>query len=304
MAAIGIWLWSDPPHFGNSLQGCDPILTIVGGDVPFSSSALQICSLFMYTLFLIPGLNLIIPFLFFILPHILYNNLVVRTKFQRTLNVVLRWRRRQAPPDPEALTDNKNVLTTSAESDNAPGPSTHSHTAFLIVGLVCLFVVNIIFMVDIELTLSRNNLVRSPEEKNWGFGQILALLLLVVPLRDLATSLADICRLLRRDKRAQTQFEEDLQKAVKEEKLDEPHFRDLITRRADPNTQITGMILCHQYCALNILPLGSDLKFVTLLHLAAYKWNDPLVKDLLEKYHVNPTIGGMFSDGPGPSFVY
>ncbi|KAG6855337.1 hypothetical protein H0H87_004827 [Tephrocybe sp. NHM501043] len=276
MAAIGIWLWSDPPHFGNSLQGCDPILTIVGGDVPFSSSALQICSLFMYTLFLIPGLNLIIPFLFFILPHILYNNLVVRTKFQRTLNVVLRWRRRQAPPDPEALNDNTDVLTTSAESDNAPGPSTPSHTAFLIVGLVCLFAVNIIFMDDIELTLSRNNLVRSPDEKNWGFGQILALLLLVVPLRDLATSLTDIRRLLRRDKRAQTQFEEDLQKAVKEEKLDEPNFRDLIGRRADPNTQITG----------------SALKFDTLLQLAAYKGNDPLVKDLLEKYHVNPTIGG------------
>ncbi|KAG6828427.1 hypothetical protein H0H87_002060 [Tephrocybe sp. NHM501043] len=291
MAAIGIWLWSDPTHFGTPPDGCDPILTIVGSDVPFSSPALRICSLFMYTLILVPGFNLVIPFLFFILPHIIYNNPMFRAKFQGTLNIVLPWRWHEVPPDPEALTDNKDVLTASSEFDNSPGPSTPSHTAFLILGLVCLFAVNIIFMADIKLTLSRNNLVRSPDEKNWGFGQVLALLLLVVPLRDLATSLADIRRLLRRAKQAraaaQRKYEHDLQKAVKEEKLDEAHFRDLIDRGADPNTQISG----------------TDLNFVTLLQFAAFKGNDHLVKDLLHKHHVNSTIGGMFSYGRGLSLV-
>src|SRR5712675_2763099 len=72
MASIGIWLWSDPSRFGTRIS-CDPILTIVGGAVPFSSRALRICSLLMYSLLLIPGVNLVPGVLFFISLHILYN---------------------------------------------------------------------------------------------------------------------------------------------------------------------------------------------------------------------------------------
>jgi len=72
MASIGIWLWSDPSKFGTRIS-CDPTLTIVGVAVPFSSRALRVCSLLMYSLLLIPGVNLVPGFLFFISLHILYN---------------------------------------------------------------------------------------------------------------------------------------------------------------------------------------------------------------------------------------
>lgn len=74
MAAVGIWLWSDPSKFGKPLDtGCDPTLTVVGVPARFSSKPLGIVSLTMYSLVLIPGLNLIPPFVFFLTLHISYN---------------------------------------------------------------------------------------------------------------------------------------------------------------------------------------------------------------------------------------
>jgi hypothetical protein len=72
MSAVGIWLWSDPSKFGTPIP-CDPSLAIAGGAVRFSSQAMHICSLLMYSLFLIPGVNLIPAFFLLLSPHILYN---------------------------------------------------------------------------------------------------------------------------------------------------------------------------------------------------------------------------------------
>jgi hypothetical protein len=58
------------------------------------------------------------------------------------------------------------------------------HNGFLIVGLVCLVIINILFMVDIELTLRRNKADQVNGDNEWGFGQVLALLLLVAPLNE------------------------------------------------------------------------------------------------------------------------
>lgn len=52
--------------------------------------------------------------------------------------------------------------------------------------------VDILFIVDTELTLQRNEAYQGGEEREWGFGQILALLLLVVPLRDARIALRNI----------------------------------------------------------------------------------------------------------------
>jgi hypothetical protein len=49
-----------------------------------------------------------------------------------------------------------------------------------VIGLVLLLVINIIFLDNIELTL-----LQASSEPGWTFGQILAMLLLVLPLRDL-----------------------------------------------------------------------------------------------------------------------
>ncbi|KAJ7678595.1 hypothetical protein B0H17DRAFT_1139291 [Mycena rosella] len=46
-----------------------------------------------------------------------------------------------------------------------------THTTFLVVGLALLILINIIFLIDIELTLSRNKHLQSGEDDLWGFGQ-------------------------------------------------------------------------------------------------------------------------------------
>ncbi|KAF5366857.1 hypothetical protein D9757_011928 [Collybiopsis confluens] len=77
MSAVGIWLWHDPSKFspGSLPPGCDSTLSlaIFGSAVSFVSPALRIFSLIIYGLFLIPGLNLIPPFVFFLSIHISYN---------------------------------------------------------------------------------------------------------------------------------------------------------------------------------------------------------------------------------------
>jgi hypothetical protein len=91
------------------------------------------------------------------------------------------------PQDPEPA---------SAGIDNKSSTKTEKKfwlkTAFLLVGLVILLLVNILFIVDTELTLKRNAAYQGKEEREWGFGQILALLLLVVPLRDAWIALRNI----------------------------------------------------------------------------------------------------------------
>ncbi|KAH8795225.1 hypothetical protein DL96DRAFT_1648018, partial [Flagelloscypha sp. PMI_526] len=73
MAAIGIWLWSDPTKFGKTIDHCTPILAVFGVSTSFNSTPLRMFSLTMYTLLLIPGLNLLAPFAFFLFLHISYN---------------------------------------------------------------------------------------------------------------------------------------------------------------------------------------------------------------------------------------
>lgn len=72
MAGIGIWLWSNPSAFGRPLGSCTPILTIFGASSSFSSRPLRIFSLTIYSILLIPGLNLLPPFAFFLFLHISY----------------------------------------------------------------------------------------------------------------------------------------------------------------------------------------------------------------------------------------
>ena len=261
MSAIGIWLWSNPKKFGTHIW-CDPSLTIVGITWRFSSRAMQICSLTMYSLFLVPGLNLIPPFLLLLTPHILYNKSRRRYPqfWMRCRHILDAMRRiprgsrntpqtlpliaddalrgRGAALDEEAqVGDNQPLIPSGAQladppsgdsssgnpvnltdsmpaqeqyvrhppsgSSTSQSPSSDAHTALLVVGLVCLAAINIIFIIDIELTLSRNKQDQSHEEAEWGFGQVLALLLLVVPLRDFLKSMVVIYRKPRKDNKAE-----------------------------------------------------------------------------------------------------
>ncbi|KAJ7230509.1 hypothetical protein GGX14DRAFT_411044, partial [Mycena pura] len=189
MSALGIWLWLHPREFGSGLS-CVPTLTIVGGAVPFSSHALQIFSLIMYFLLLVPGVNLLPPILFFLALHLVYN-----------------WSREHHE---------------------------EVHTAFLAVGLALLAVINIILIVDIERTLTNNN--QSNANNVWGFGQVLSLLLLVVPLRDAWNAFRDVQegRLT-----VNYQFQQVLREDLTATSIwDRLHV--LITRGADPRVDVKG----------------------------------------------------------------
>jgi hypothetical protein len=210
MAAIGLWLWLDPEKFGAPIS-CDPTLTIIGGATSFSSRPLQVFSLVMYGLLLIPGINLLPPIFFFLALNIAYNWLR-----DRWLRGNMDRKKPLIPMDTESETGNSSGITTALHRPMAtrrtappqgdtpgppsPPPATKKslpaepvRTASLIGGLVLLVVINIIFVVDIELTLSRNKPFQFDNGDDvWGFGQVLALLLLVLPLRDAWNAFRDI----------------------------------------------------------------------------------------------------------------
>ncbi|KAJ7840531.1 hypothetical protein B0H14DRAFT_1058430 [Mycena olivaceomarginata] len=304
MAAVGIWLWSDPSKFGHPLDpSCDPTLTVIGVPARFSSKPLRIISLAMYSLVLIPGLNLIPPFAFFLTLHISYNWSREQHKsfWTRWDSILKVFTPKKGSPSPDAEQGGRSQRSSTAVSsgvahhepfDSSPntalpisitaynpdtqprtapdmeqgslsqrssavvssggtqaetsdssliplvptvyppsmsavsrtntqpgitpdteqteqvGPSQCSsavvssgvaqseqpripHTAFLIIGLVLLVAINILFIVDIELTLHRNKGNQNGDDQ-WGFGQVLALLLLIIPLHDAWGALQDI----------------------------------------------------------------------------------------------------------------
>jgi hypothetical protein len=236
MSAIGLWLWSNPSKFGTPIH-CTPTLTVVGSSVPFSSQGLHGFSLAMYSLLLIPGFNLVPPFLFFLALHITYNKFRQHA-FQACKSI---WHR-ETLHDPESGTDAPPPIQVD-DSDQAPPAA--NHTAFLIVGLVCLVAINIILLVDVEVTIAHNNHGQSQEENEWGFGQVLALLLLVVPLRDFVTSILEIQKAFRsgekaRDK-AQHAFNKHLSEAIVQDTFDNHDFKILIDQDANANVKLMGM---------------------------------------------------------------
>ncbi|KAJ7659061.1 hypothetical protein DFH06DRAFT_1326902 [Mycena polygramma] len=325
MAAVGIWLWSDPSKFGQPLRNCDPTLTVVGVPARFSSQPLRIVSLTMYGIVLIPGLNLIPPFVFFLALHILYNwsreqHKSFWTWWDNALDCILRVvmpTKSSSSPDPEhgtsqpfaaAVSSGFAPPKTSVSSPNtapidttaySPSPSADSraiaqpgisgtfpvllivntvyppsipavsndvaqletsdfspntappiinpavsgavtqpgtrHTAFLIVGLVSLVAINILFIVDIELTLRRNKGDHNGDDQ-WGFGQVLALLLLIIPLRDAWGALQDIWEKL---EGVQEQFNEILRReclATSVQVVEE--LERLVKNGADPKATV------------------------------------------------------------------
>jgi hypothetical protein len=282
MAAVGIWLWSDPSKFGQVLPpNCDLTLTVVGVPAHFLSQSLRIASLAMYSIVLIPGLNLIPPFIFFLTLHISYNwsrkwHQSFWKRWDEAVDFILKvftLRKRSPlsdsergslsrpssagdghnhsdvttaylPPVPAVFKDVAQPETCTSFSIVTAYPPSISpvsrpvsqprtpHTAFLIVGLVLLVAINVLFIADIELTLRRNKSDQNGDDE-WGFGQVLALLLLIIPLRDAWGALQDIreklkgvqeqcAELLRRECQA-TPVVEELRRLIKKgAKLNEP----------------------------------------------------------------------------------
>jgi hypothetical protein len=174
MAAVGIWLWSSPAHFENSQDpgtlipagfttipfDCTDIY-ILGRGVAMSSSSLRIWSILAYSFFLVPGLNLIMPAALFLVLYVSTGRFVLFVMF------------------------GKSELTRKERASIPAGVHPILGIPPVCIGLLLLLTVNVIFLVDNELTIHR---ARNHQhgESEWTFGQTLALLLLSLPLRDTA----------------------------------------------------------------------------------------------------------------------
>jgi hypothetical protein len=137
-------------------------MTLLGQSIRLSSPSLQAWSLVIYSVFLVPALNLLLPASLFLVLYIyLYRRHSLR-----------------APARDQRKAGSLPVL----------------------LGLVFLLLVNAVFMADTELTIHRGAKYQPPGESQWTFGQTLALLLLSLPIRD--TALLEFYRRdsMRRDK--------------------------------------------------------------------------------------------------------
>jgi hypothetical protein len=187
MSGLGIWLWRNLIAFGtteiskaNQCAESNALVVILGQTVPMAADALRICSLVLYALFLIPGLNLIPPIALFLCLYF--------------------WFHRHYPVN---------------DQNDSKSPGKRAALP-IFVGLLVLLAVNIIFIVDIEATLGRNVALQvGDDETSWGFGQILAILLLFLPLRDLIETL-----LARRTKRRQAEIAAELRGALEAKEID------------------------------------------------------------------------------------
>ncbi|KAF7346943.1 Multiple ankyrin repeats single kh domain [Mycena venus] len=146
MGAVGVWLWANPLGFGSS-PSCPPDATIsvLSRTFPMASPGLRIISLMFYAAVLIPIVNLVLPTALVLTPYLLCP--------------LGQW------------------------SDPKKRESVAVRCVAL--GLILLFAINVIFIVDTELAISRNESRQAGQDKLWTLGQTLALLLLVLPIRGL-----------------------------------------------------------------------------------------------------------------------
>jgi hypothetical protein len=169
MGGFGIWLWSHPDTFGGS-DDCyatnnfqsPPSVFILGQKVSLVSKPLQHFSLLIYGFLLTPIINVSALAVLFLTP-LLYHYRQIHKQSATSEKHLRRIRR------------------------------------LLILPLfILLIVINVVFLVDTELALKENKV----GDNTWTFGQTLALLLLLVPVRDFLDTLAK-----RREKRQETMRE-------------------------------------------------------------------------------------------------
>ncbi|KAJ3574991.1 hypothetical protein NP233_g1397 [Leucocoprinus birnbaumii] len=155
MAILGIWLWSQPDDFGDTTSvTCPDRPSVLGPNIQIISVPYRLWSLVIYGLILPPGLNMILPASFFLLLYHACQKLVDLT-------------RRRANPTIEAM------------------------TLSIALGLITLFLIDACFVALTEAQIRFNAALVEPGDTDWTFGQILAILLLFVPLHDLVDTLLE-----------------------------------------------------------------------------------------------------------------
>jgi hypothetical protein len=157
MAAIGIWFWSSPVRFGDAQHEPLEHVILECTTITLLGKTISLTSSPLRVVSLV-------TYAFFAVPGL---NLVVPAAFFFALHFIYhRWR----PQDAAAATPS--IIPVS-------------------ISLLFLLAVDIVFMVDIETTIRFHN---ANEESQWTFGQTLAVLLLVLPLRDVVMFIMGVLR--------------------------------------------------------------------------------------------------------------
>lgn len=172
MACVGLWLWIDSSVFNSSSQRlcpAPPSLVLLGHAIPITSSGLRGFSIFMYSLVLAPLVNVFIPMALAILFY---------TRFNQNYQ--------NSPP-----TNTFFIMIISLFSLQSPlgNEKLKNYQIFPIsICLILLAAMNVLFVMDTEVTLQQNKPLQEDGESVWTFGQTLAILLLLIPLRDVLDS--------------------------------------------------------------------------------------------------------------------
>jgi hypothetical protein len=253
MSAIGIWLWSSPylfeksqphrvEHFPLSLE-CTSI-AIVGYDVDFTSRGLRYLSLVIYSFFLLPGINLLVPVLVFLSMYIGFG---VSSKLKKYFDCAWTYLfRSREPPRP-------GVISAS-------------------LGLLVLLTVNVVFLANIELTIYRAKGRQEGGESEWSFGQTLALFLLSLPIRDVVKFFQEV-----RESQLRDEYTTKLKLAVENERIEEVRSYG---EYADVRVATNRGRLMIIYNATVMMYDHNTGRFPSALQFAAYK-GDLLLVELL-----------------------
>jgi hypothetical protein len=149
MGVLGIWVWSRPATFGISAM-CPSGSVYLFSNIPIGSGPLRTFSLLVYGVVLLPYFNLVLPVVLVFGPYYFG---YLRHTTQKTDKAAVEKARKAA----------------------ARGVR---------VGLLVLFVINTFFIVDTEVSIAHNEGRQDDQDAVWTFGQTLALILLLLPLRD------------------------------------------------------------------------------------------------------------------------
>jgi hypothetical protein len=205
MAAIGIWFWSSPVRFGDAQH--EPIVhTIL--ECTTTSLLGKTINLNSSPLRVVS----LVIYAFFAVPGL---NLVMPAAFFFALHFVYHRRRPQ-------------------DDDTEPS------VVPVYISLLFLLAVNIVFMVDIETTISFHHVA---EDSQWTFGQTLAVLLLVLPLRDVIMFIVGVLKEERNRKRRMECTKE--LKAALEDKGDDGERMKRVRKAvkyADIREEASGML--------------------------------------------------------------
>ncbi|KIM88232.1 hypothetical protein PILCRDRAFT_814137 [Piloderma croceum F 1598] len=148
MGALGIWVWAKVNTFGDQLE-CTPatFMTIFGHDIAVTSASLRKGSIVLYSIITLPLLNLVIIIL---------------------VGVVM-----------------VTLLSLAYYTIHGSFEPWESFDRFILVsGGLTTALLEVLFIVDTELMISRSSTLVKPGESAWTFGQTLAMVMVAMLLLD------------------------------------------------------------------------------------------------------------------------